>query len=149
MKNLVLIIFAVLICSCGKDDITGPTGTGSTDSLIYSKDSVTAVSELGMTLPTIVNIDSLHTNKYKIVFDASTNDTTTRPVVEILYYFFQDSVHALYEEEFTGEQINQHYDKTILINEIHDFKLEIDAGFTAIYSGSWITIKHLKIYIVH
>src|SRR5205085_6415909 len=107
-----VLILIIIFSSCGKDDTNNITNPPTTDSLIYSKDSLIVynVSFTGF------DIDSLLSHKYRISFDASTNDTSNNSAVEINFYTNQDSIHTIIDDYTFGNQINQSFNKTYTVN---------------------------------
>lgn len=147
--TFLLIAFAIIFYSCGSDTVNNITNPPSViDSLIFSLDSFVVHSETAPP-PTPIDLDSLHSNKYKIVFDASTNDTSSNAQLSVYSYYYLDSAHTLYHDLYYGSQINQTYNKTIQITSAYDFNLTCGIGFSITTTGKYIRMNNIKIYIVH
>ena len=137
---------SIIFYSCGSDTVTNITNPPSvTDSLIYSLDSLASYLPGN---PVYVEVDSLHSNKYRFVFDGETNDTSQNTSIELLLNRHGTDTTFLVSADYFGNQVNSHIDKTLNTDSPDYFIINIILNYQAV-SNRYIRIKNIKVYLVH
>jgi type VI protein secretion system component Hcp len=141
----------MILYSC-KDSVNNPGGSGTTETLILSVDSVYFTDQSANMFSIDTTFQNCSLKKFRLSFTAFTNDDDTTNSY-LGYTFLDSSLTTIHQYLAKGHKIDSNINNSINLNYEAPNRIwfHFSMGFTHFNNPpiKWILLKKFKLYIIN